>query len=64
MIKSSSRYLIVIWPDVENIASDKIALKFGFKLVGIKYQDNIMYDEYRDMNEYYLLKADVTRRNE
>ena len=53
-----------LFADVENIASNKVALKAGFKLVGIKYQDNIMYDEYRDMNEYYLLTSDVTRRNE
>ncbi|SJN43288.1 hypothetical protein FM115_09950 [Marinilactibacillus psychrotolerans 42ea] len=35
-----------------------MALKTGFQLVGTKRQDIIMYDQYRDMNEYYLLKSD------
>lgn len=47
-----------IFADVENIASNKIAIKNGFKLVGIKLQDVVIYDKYRDMNEYYLLKSD------
>ncbi len=47
-----------IFADVENIASNRVALKSGFKLVGTKIQDVIRYDTYRDMNEYYLLKSD------
>lgn len=49
---------LVIFADVENIASNKVALKTGFSLVGVKVQDMIMYDQYRDMNEYFLLKSD------
>lgn len=49
---------LIIFADIKNIASNKVALKTGFKLVGVKLQDVLMYDEYRDMNEYYLLKSD------
>lgn len=49
---------LTIFADVENIPSNKVALKTGFQLVGTKRQDIIMYDQYRDMNEYYLLKSD------
>ncbi|MFC6463637.1 GNAT family N-acetyltransferase [Marinilactibacillus sp. GCM10026970] len=49
---------LIIFADTKNIASNKVALKTGFKLVGVKLQDVFMYDEYRDMNEYYLLKSD------
>lgn len=48
---------LIIFADVKNIASNKVALKSGFKLVGVKPQDVFMYDKYRDMNEYYLLKS-------
>lgn len=47
-----------IFADIENIASNKVAIKTGFKLVGVKVQDVIRHNEYRDMNEYYLLKSD------
>jgi len=47
-----------IFADVDNIASNKVALKCNFKLVGIKVQDAVIYGEYRDMNEYYLIKSD------
>ena len=47
-----------IFADVENIASNKVAIKNGFKLVGVKVQDEVIYDQYRDMNEYYLLKSE------
>ncbi|WP_208560486.1 GNAT family N-acetyltransferase [Marinilactibacillus kalidii] len=49
---------LVIFADVENIPSNKVALKTGFKLVGTKLQDMVLHDQYRDMNEYYLLKND------
>ena len=49
---------LIILADVENIASNKVAIKSGFKLLGIRYQDDIRYDKYRDTNEYYLLKSD------
>lgn len=51
---------LIIFADIENIASNKVALKSGFKLVGVKPQDIVMYDQYRDMNEYYLLKSDFS----
>lgn len=47
-----------IFADVENIASNKVAIKNGFKLVGVKVQDEVIHDQYRDMNEYYLLRSE------
>lgn len=49
---------LTIFADIENMGSNKVAIKSGFKLVGIKYQDIVRNGEYRDMNEYYLLKSD------
>lgn len=47
-----------ILADTENIASNVVAQKCGFSLLGTRKEDLFMYEEYRDMNEYYLLKSD------
>lgn len=51
-----------ILADVDNTASNKVALKSGFLLVGVKHQDEIRNGEFRDMNEYELLKSDVEEK--
>lgn len=51
---------LTIFADVNNIASNKVAIKSKFKLVGLKRQDAILYGKYQDMNEYYLLKSDFS----
>lgn len=42
---------------VENIASNKVALKCGFELVGVKHQDFLLYDKLCDMNLYEKLRG-------
>lgn len=52
---------LTIVADVENISSNKVALKSGFTFVGTQKEERVMYDEYRDMNYYYLLKRDYLK---
>ncbi|ALS36555.1 ribosomal-protein-serine acetyltransferase [Enterococcus rotai] len=44
--------------DTENKASNAVALKSGFSFVGTDKAEVIMYNEFRDLNKYSLLKAD------
>lgn len=47
---------LTIMADVRNIGSNKVAQSCGFTFLGTHPQDALIYDEYQDMNEYYLLK--------
>ena len=49
---------VTIVADVENLSSNRVAVKNGFTFVGTQKEERVMYDEYRDMNYYYLLKRD------
>ncbi|MGX7263166.1 GNAT family N-acetyltransferase [Enterococcus crotali] len=49
---------LTIVADIENVPSNKVALKNGFTLVGTQKEERLMYDKLRDMNHYYLLKRD------
>lgn len=53
---------VTIVADVENIASNRVALKNGFTFVGTQKEERVMYDQYRDMNYYYLLKRDFCNK--
>ncbi|MGM0219010.1 GNAT family N-acetyltransferase [Enterococcus sp. AZ126] len=44
--------------DTENIASNTVAVKNGFSFVGTDKSEILMYDEFRNLNKYSLLKAD------
>lgn len=44
--------------DTENKASNAVAVKSGFSFVGTDKSEVLMYDEFRDLNKYSLLKAD------
>lgn len=52
---------LTIVADVENKPSNKVAVKNGFTFVGTQKQERVMYDTYRDMNYYYLLKQDFLK---
>ena len=47
---------LTIMADVRNIGSNKVAQNCGFTFLGTRPQDALIYGEYQDMNEYYLLK--------
>lgn len=53
---------LVIFADVNNSASNAVALKSNFKFVGVKVQDAFLHDEFKDLNEYYLLKSDFMQQ--
>lgn len=44
--------------DTKNIASNKVAQKCGFTLVGTLKEEQFTNDTFQDMNLYYLLKND------
>lgn len=44
--------------DTENEASNAVAIKSGFSFVGTDKSDIVMYNKFRDLNKYSLLKAD------
>lgn len=44
--------------DTENKASNAVAIKNGFSFVGTDKAEVKMYNEFRDLNKYSLLKAD------
>ncbi|MBO0422824.1 GNAT family N-acetyltransferase [Enterococcus plantarum] len=46
--------------DVENKASNLVAIKNGFSFVGTDKSEVLMYGEFRDLNNYSLLKADFS----
>ncbi|MBM7690245.1 GNAT family N-acetyltransferase [Enterococcus ureilyticus] len=46
--------------DTENKASNAVAVKNGFSFVGTDKSDIIMYDKFRDLNKYSLLKTDFS----
>lgn len=50
---------LTIFADVENLPSNRVAVKAGFSFVGVKLQDTFISGEYRDFNEYYLLKSTI-----
>ena len=52
---------LTIVADVKNKPSNKVALKNGFTFVGTQKEERLMYDKYRDMNYYYLLKKDFLK---
>lgn len=49
---------LIIFADKENVGSNLVAQKAGFSLVGCHREDIIMYGEFRDMNEYELLRSE------
>ncbi|WP_414045053.1 GNAT family N-acetyltransferase [Macrococcus equi] len=49
---------LTIKVDIDNVASNRVAKKAGFEFVGVDKQEVILYDEFRDMNRYSLLKKD------
>ncbi|ARJ51132.1 GNAT family N-acetyltransferase [Staphylococcus lutrae] len=44
--------------DVENIGSQRVAEKSGFRLVGVKHEDELNRDTYISINYYECLKSD------
>ena len=53
---------LIIRADTENIGSNRVAQKCGFSLVGTDQSDLFMYDEFRDLNQYALLKAEFVQQ--
>lgn len=51
-----NRLTIVV--DVDNVSSNKVALKNGFTFVGTQKEDRVVHGKLRDINYYYLLKRD------
>lgn len=49
---------LVIIADVDNAASNKVALKSGFEFVSTDKEEIMHYGELRDMNRYALLRKD------
>lgn len=49
---------LTIVADVENYGSNRIAQGCNYTLVGTKREDILMYERYRDMNHYSLLKSE------
>lgn len=49
---------LTIVADTKNKASQGVALACGFRFVGTKKQDVLLYGEFRDMNVYELVKED------
>lgn len=49
---------LTIIADVENLPSNRVAVKAGLTFVGLKRQDVLIYGEYQDMNEYCLLRSE------
>lgn len=52
---------LTIVADTENIASNRVAKKSGFAFIGTLPQDILLYEQFRDMNSYSLLKEHYHR---
>lgn len=48
--------------DIDNIPSNKVALKTGFSLVTTHKEDIFLHGTFRDMNHYSLLKKDFIKK--
>lgn len=54
---------LALMADVENLPSNKVAQKAGFSLVGTLKEEILMYEQYRDLNRYELLKSEFYEEN-
>lgn len=61
--ESLALHRLTIVADVENKASNQVALNNGFTFVGTQEEERILYGKYRDMNYYYLLSRDFFKNN-
>lgn len=52
---------LTIIAQVENVGSNKVAQKAGFKLVALEEQEIYRNDEFVDINKYALLKRDYIK---
>lgn len=49
---------VTLQADTRNIASNNVAQRCGFQLVGTAHKDYLLYGELRDMNLYEKLRSD------
>lgn len=49
---------IDLYADIENAASNAVAQRTGFTHIAVQPAQVILYDKFRDMNQYVMLKRD------
>lgn len=51
-----------IFADVDNLPSNRVALKAGFSFVATHKEDIVLHGTFRDMNHYSLLKKEYEKK--